>query len=579
MKYISVFLLAGLLLACPPTFAQDMLVEIRHIYPDELRLEGFALDRDQEVQIEATGVFLKHRRDELILGYAWILDAQSREVVWNFADEATNERQVEPRAQEARIRLPKGDYEVYYASFSYFHRENENWHASGWWRNIWKKSDDLWGWHFNRDDYADLYREFNIAVRGSGRRLDREGILRNQEALRQDAVIALVADDDDFYQKQGFELEKPLQLQIEAVGEARDDGEYDYGWIVNTETRKKVWKMTFWDSEHAGGAEKNRIVNETIFLPAGKYAAIYVSDDSHSPYKWNSPPPYDPARWGMTIHVADADKKHVKKFEYKGFEEKNTIVAFTRLRDDEFRSQGFTLKKPMNLQIYAIGEGRDDEMFDYGWIVEAKTRKKVWEMRHHDTEHAGGSQKNRMVDELVPLDKGSYLAYFVTDDSHSYWDWNASPPYDQERWGITIMAAEANYSPNDVTEYEETGDPSVLARITCVRDNAHERATFTLKRDSEVRIYAIGEGSDGDMYDYGWIEDAHSGRAVWEMSYRMTGHAGGAKKNRLYDGTLMLKAGEYTVYYESDGSHSFNDWNASPPHDPMQWGIAVYLVQ
>ena len=64
------------------------------------------------------------------------------------------------------------------------------------------------------------------------------------------------------------------------------------------------------------------------------------------------------------------------------------------------------------------------------------------------------------------------------------------------------------------------------------------------------------------MVDYGWIEDAKSGRRVWEMTYRMTEHAGGAKKNRRFDGVIRLPAGEYVLRYETDGSHSFGDWNA-----------------
>ncbi len=576
MKRLFIPLLAGSLLACPPILAQQALVEIRQIYPDELRLEGFVLDRDQEIQIEATGVYLKHNRDELILGHAWILNAESREVVWNFADHTPNERRVEPQTQQTKIRLPKGSYEVYYASFSYFHNERENWHASGWWRGVQKKSQDFFGWRFDRDDYAEFYRAFTVSVKGSGKRFDRGEILKNQERLPQSAVIALAADNDNFYEKQGFKLDRPLTLQIEAAGEARKDGEYDYGWIINVETRKKVWQMTFNDSEPGGGAGKNRIARQTVALPAGKYAALYVTDDSHSPYKWNAPPPFDPARWGLIIRVAAADQQHLKKFEYQGFTEKNTILSFTRLRDEEYRTQGFTLRKPMNLHIYAMGEGKDGEMFDYGWIVDANTRKKIWEMRLRDTEHAGGDQKNRLYDEVVPLDQGNYIAYCVSDGSHSYSDWNASPPYDQERWGMTIMAADPNYSPNDIAKYEEKNDPSVLARLAGVRDHAQQRASFTQKKDGEVRVYALGEGSEGEMNDFGWIENAKTGRVIWEMSYRMTDHAGGAKKNRRFDGAIALKAGEYNVYYETDGSHSFNDWNDSPPHDPTHWGIAVY---
>ncbi len=80
------------------------------------------------------------------------------------------------------------------------------------------------------------------------------------------------------------------------------------------------------------------------------------------------------------------------------------------------------------------------------------------------------------------------------------------------------------------------------------------------------------------MYDYGWIEDASTGKVVWEMTYRMTEHAGGARKNRVYDGMIVLPAGKYTVFYETDGSHAFNDWNDDPPDDPTSWGITVSLA-
>ena len=70
------------------------------------------------------------------------------------------------------------------------------------------------------------------------------------------------------------------------------------------------------------------------------------------------------------------------------------------------------------------------------------------------------------------------------------------------------------------------------------------------------------------MDDYAWIEEAGTGRVVWEMTYRMTEHAGGAKKNRMFNDTIRLDKGEYVVYYETDGSHSYEDWNASPPTGP-----------
>jgi len=199
-------------------------------------------------------------------------------------------------------------------------------------------------------------------------------------------------------------------------------------------------------------------------------------------------------------------------------------------------------------------------------------------MNYEDSDHAGGGRKNRIFDSKMTFEKGNYIAYFVTDDSHSYFDWNTSPPFDQDHWGITIIAADKKFDSNNITEFNETEDKSALVSIIRVRDEANKQKKFTLENDSMVRIYAIGEGDHGEMYDYGWIEDEKSGRVLWEMTYRMTDRAGGARKNRLYDDTISLKAGNYTVYYESDDSHSFNDWNATPPHDPFHWGITIYLL-
>ena len=103
-----------------------------------------------------------------------------------------------------------------------------------------------------------------------------------------------------------------------------------------------------------------------------------------------------------------------------------------------------------------------------------------------------------------------------------------------------------------------------------------KRQSFELKEDSKVHIYAIGEGTHGDMYDYAWIENTETGRVVWEMTYRKTERAGGARKNRLFDDTVFLEEGEYDVYYRTDDSHSFEEWNDSPPYDPESWGITIY---
>jgi hypothetical protein len=186
-----------------------------------------------------------------------------------------------------------------------------------------------------------------------------------------------------------------------------------------------------------------------------------------------------------------------------------------------------------------------------------------------------------MFDGIVKLPAGEYVARYETDDSHSYRDWNADAPYEPEAWGMTIYPGPA-LAAGGFKLLEATPARSkpadALVQLTGVGDHADEEDEFKLDKATRVRIYAIGEGLDGHMYDYGWIEEKRTGRIAWEMTYRSTRPAGGASKNRMFDGEVMLDAGTYEVHYETDGSHSYPDWNDRRPRDPRNWGITVSLA-
>jgi hypothetical protein len=287
-------------------------------------------------------------------------------------------------------------------------------------------------------------------------------------------------------------------------------------------------------------------------------------------------PPFDPAFWGLTLRVIDpAARPAVRETAWDPVPAQ-TIVSLIGVGNDELRTAGFTLRRPLEVRVFALGEGSDPqgEMDDYAWIVNATTHRRVWAMRYDDTEAAGGADKNRLFDGTLRLDAGSYLVYYKSDGSHSFDDWNAAPPPESRYWGVSVFPANGRLDSGTIAPFQRVAS-GALAEIVQVKNDRHKREMFTLDRPTALHVYAIGEASGGDMADYGWIEDTATGETVWEMTYGSTTHAGGARKNRLFDGTIRLPAGRYVLHYKTDGSHAYADWNDDPPDDPEGWGIVV----
>ena len=556
-----------LLYAFPAGAKETILTKINRIDPRELKVGGFVLDKDQTVSIQAVGFREGSKSQDAHLSSAWILDAESREEVWHLSDADSERRSRHLRDYTDTVELGKGRYEVYYATFPHSGFDD------GW--LSWMR-DGSWG--FDYDDFEDASDDFEIVIRGEGKTLTERDIEKYNQSLIKGAVVSFASLTKNKYERTGLTLERDMDLQIYAIGELRKDEFYDCSWIIDAKTREKVWEFDYWNSERAGGSKKNRVFKDTVSLPKGEYALFVATDGSHDFGQWNSAPPSDPFFWGVTIQTADPGmKKYASVYVYEDMPDKNVVVQLTKLVDSDFQTKGFTLSRKTEIRIYAIGEGGRKEMHDYSRIIDADTREVVWEMEARETDHAGGATKNRMFDGIIELGKGSYLVYAVTDDSHSHGEWNASPPHDQDHWGITILAVGNGIK--YVSAYDEASDKSVLVTLTGIGNNAYEKKRFELKKKSKVSIYALGEGTGGRMNDYAWIENVDTGDVVWEMSYRRTDHAGGARKNRVFDDVVELDSGRYFVYYESDGSHSFKRWNASPPADGFNWGVTIRLAR
>jgi len=157
---------------------------------------------------------------------------------------------------------------------------------------------------------------------------------------------------------------------------------------------------------------KNTPFQDLFFKELFGYARVYQSVGSYEK---------------MTKFFKLYNEIYAQKLPEK-FSKIKAIAKIENVTDKQNQVVEFKLEKNTDVQIFSIGEGFNDEMFDYGWIEDSKTQKIVWEMKYSETTHAGGDLKNRKTDTSISLLPGNYKLRYKSDDSHSYNGYNAMPP-------------------------------------------------------------------------------------------------------------------------------------------------------
>lgn len=136
-----------------------------------------------------------------------------------------------------------------------------------------------------------------------------------------------------------------------------------------------------------------------------------------------------------------------------------------------------------------------------------------------------------------------------------------------------------NYQPDLrrlIRTVNDRGKP--LGMIEQAGDYADLTEEFQLDSSAHVLVVAIGEGITGQMWDFGWLEDA-AGNTLFAMDkLDDTFHNGGGDKNRMQAVVRELSAGHYRLRYQSDDSHAWNSWNSPAPLDSAWWGIRVLRI-
>lgn len=394
-----------------------------------------------------------------------------------------------------------------------------------------------------------------------------------------------------------FQASAPARLGVYALGEI-DGSQMDYGWIENVVTDERVWEMTLENTGHAGGWSVNRVFDDTLSVQSGIYRVVYKTDPRQSWNDWVGNPPYDPAAWGVSLSAVPP----AVVSEFDPLSSRRPLIELTRVRDDERRLAQFRVHQPVQLAAYAVGEIGESGRYDWAWLRNNDAEEHVWEMTWAESRQSGDHNSNRAELAFFVLEPGTYSLGYETDDSHAYDSWRHGRPEHPERWGVSLFPVadgvdstivevldyeRISLTNDDVSDAPEPPEPpspaaelpdlpgAALVTLSGIGNEERMAMAFSLAERSQLHVSAVGEISISGRYDYGWIENAETGEIVWEMNWQNTTPAGGADRNRRYDGTITLDAGDYVAHYRSDFSHAFGDFGDEPPNHPQSWGIRI----
>ncbi|MEM8486058.1 MAG: hypothetical protein AAF564_10945 [Bacteroidota bacterium] len=406
--------------------------------------------------------------------------------------------------------------------------------------------------------------------------------------------------------QKAFEVERAIEVSVEGQGSFQfaETGDKDlaaYAWIIDAETREPVWQMDQNNTVRSKGSLAT--VSDELRLKAGTYHLIFASygnvldgrlnRDQREESDWED----DERDWYVVLNLVDGKEtdvhhKHVDAQDAPVFNGERLVWHSGPVKNKAKRSYLFDVTAPTTFTVRATGEFSED-VNDYGYIVNELSGERVWEMKHDNTMPAGGVAENRMVSAKLDLNPGVYRIAYNSDATHAYDGWKGNPPYNPAGWGISLTTDE-NSQP--VLAFDPWTTRQPMLSMLSNTDDALKVATFRVHQKQRFVLYGLGEMKRNDRYDYGWIErmpantagvdayfiedveDRHpdSDRSVWEMTYEASQPAGGDDSNRRSVSFVDLVPDLYTLYYRTDGSHSFSEWSNGEPAESERWGVAMF---
>ncbi len=547
------------------------LLAVYDIEVGKLAARTFVLDSEALVHIAAIGS-VEAEGGGRVAAYGWLLNRATREVVWlQEAKSSEFDRTLMVTADS--VLLPEGAYDVYFTSFG----ETES--ARGGRAILGLRT------HWTNDA-----KEWMIAVsvaEGVGQEISFEAGGWDTDALWSTGAVGNRAR-----RSTRLQVQRETEVRVYSIAELCRRG-CDSASIKNVVSGDVVWELKVQGSAPAGGLDRNRAFDGTVTLAPGIYEMKFQTDRRHAARAWRANPPFDPLAWGMRVY---ADSEDVSEFDpWYG---PDPIVSFREVGNDANLEAELLVVENISVVLVSTGEsgsGSSDILYDYAWLEKEGSSSRVWEMTVDASGGAGGDNTNKVETAFLELGPGRYFLHYVSDGSHAFGDFRRSEPDVPARWGVTmfplvtpegavVLVDQRSRAERSSPTGTETGilsplpDASrILFQATSLGNDSERETTLSLDEKTRIRVIAVGEISESDQYDYGWIENVGK-RRIWEMTRDNTRPAGGNDINRIFDGELELDPGDYRIHFETDFSHAFGDFGGGGPADEGGWGIRVYRV-
>ena len=412
--------------------------------------------------------------------------------------------------------------------------------------------------------------------------------------------------DAESVRHQSFQLSAPGRFAVHAVGSfeerttpASDTTLAAYGWIVRRGDGAVVWQM------RSARPDRGTLVNvrDTVTLAPGTYDAYFAS---HGDPLVREPGPRDESlgerirsflsrggmawvgdagRWRFGVQPLDEGARAATEADVRDPAEAaravpDPLVVWQALgvRNHQRREEIIDVETPARVALRAVTEITDGVVADAAYLVRLGDRDTVWQARGEGSAWAGGSLKNRVVQDTITLQPGLYRVAFEADRSHAYYSWTANPPLRPWTWGLRMRRADTT----GVIEVLDTSelDRPLLTSFECAGSRADLRAEFDLAETTDIILIAVGEAVGGSEYDYAELERRDGGGwdEIWEMDDAELTPAGGHEDNKRAVAALTLAPGTYRVRYRTDGNHDCGDgFNRAGPTEPL-WGVRVFLA-